>query len=126
MKTGYNENFILQSVESDKEMLEEEWKSINWHSVEHSIFKIQKRISEAEKEKDFTKANRLARLLLHDKRSLLYAIKRVTKDNSGKRTGGIDRMVIRNDWERMELFYELSEKNIHLHNPKPVRRILYS
>ena len=53
MKTGYNENFILQSVESDKEMLEEEWKSINWHSIEHSIFKIQKRISEAEKEKDF-------------------------------------------------------------------------
>ena len=41
MKTGYN-SFILQSVESDKDMLDEEWKSINWNSVEHDIFKIQK------------------------------------------------------------------------------------
>ena len=41
MKTGYN-SFILQSVESDKDMLDEEWKSINWNSIEHDIFKIQK------------------------------------------------------------------------------------
>ena len=49
MKTGYNE-FILQSVESDKEMLSNEWKSIKWDYFKHSIFKIQKRIFEAEKE----------------------------------------------------------------------------
>ena len=47
MKTEYNN--ILQSVESDKEMLNNEWNSINWNSVEYNIFKIQKRIFEAEK-----------------------------------------------------------------------------
>ena len=48
MKTGYMN--ILQSVESDKEILDKEWKSINWKSIEYAIFKIQKRIYEAEKE----------------------------------------------------------------------------
>ena len=47
MKTGYNS--ILQSVESDKEILDREWKDINWKSIEYSIFKIQKRIFEARK-----------------------------------------------------------------------------
>ena len=47
MKIEYNN--ILQSVESDKEMLNNEWNSINWNSVEYNIFKIQKRIFEAEK-----------------------------------------------------------------------------
>ena len=78
MKTGYNE-FILQSVESDEEMLSNEWKSLKWEYFKHSIFKIQKRIFKAEKEGNYRKVNRLSRLLVNDKRSLLYAINVVTK-----------------------------------------------
>ena len=121
MKTGYNN--ILQSVESDKEILDKGWNSINWNSVEYNIFKIQKRIFEAEKEGNYRKVNSLCRLLVNDKRSLLYSIKVVTKKNKGKRTSGIDGMVIKKDYERMALFYKLSDYKISLHNPKPVRRI---
>ena len=63
MKTGYSD--ILQSVESDKRVLEKEWKSIGY-----AIFKIQKRIFEAEKAGDYRKVNSLCRLLVNDKRSL--------------------------------------------------------
>ena len=138
MKTGYNE-FILQSVESDEEMLSNEWKSLKWdyfkHSIfnewkslkwdyfKHSIFKIQKRIFKAEKEGNYRKVNRLSRLLVNDKRSLLYAINVVTKKNKGKRTGGVDDMVIKTDSERMALFYKLKDYKIRLYTPKPVRRI---
>ena len=122
MKTGYND-FILQSVESDEEILDKEWKSIKWHSIEYSIFKIQKRIFEAEKEGDYRKVNSLCRLLVNDKRSLLYGIRKVTSKNKGKRTSGIDGMIIRTDYERMALFYKLSNYKISLHNPKPVRRV---
>ena len=52
MKTGYNLN-ILQSVESDKEILDKEWKSLKWNSIKYGIFKIQKRIFKAEKEGDY-------------------------------------------------------------------------
>ena len=53
MKTGYNDLVILQSVESDKEILDREWKAINWKSIGYGIFKIQKRIFEAEKAGDY-------------------------------------------------------------------------
>ena len=65
MKTGYNLN-ILQSVESDKEILDKEWKSLKWNSIKYGIFKIQKRIFKAEKEGDYRKVNRLCRLLLNE------------------------------------------------------------
>ena len=45
MKTEYS---ILQSVKSNTEILDEEWKSIKWNSIKYEIFKIQKRIFEAE------------------------------------------------------------------------------
>ena len=57
MKTGYNT--IFQSVESDEEVLDKEWKSINWKSIGYVIFKIQRRIFEAEKVGDYRKVNRL-------------------------------------------------------------------
>ena len=123
MKAEYDELVILQSVESDKEILDKEWKVINWKSIGYSIFKIQKRIFKAEKTGDYRKVNSLCRLLVNDKRSLLYSIYVVTKKNKGKRTSGVDGLVIREDYERMALFYKLSEYNISLHNPKPVRRI---
>ena len=120
-KTGYCK--ILQSVESDEEILDKEWNSINWNYVEYRIFKIQKLIFEAEKEGNYSKVNSLCRLLVNDKRSLLYSIKVVTQKNKGRRTRGVDGMVIKRDCERMALFYKLSEYKISLHNPKPVRRI---
>ena len=110
-------------MESDKDMLDKEWKALKWHSIEHNIFKIQKRIFEAEKEGNYRKVNSLCRLLVNDKRSLLYTIYVVTKKNKGKRTSSVDNMVIKQDYERMALFYKLSEYKISLHNPKPVRRI---
>ena len=63
MKTGYDN--ILQSVESDESVLDKEWKAINWKSIGHDIFKIQKRIFEAEKTEDYRKVNSLCRLLVN-------------------------------------------------------------
>ena len=51
MKTGYNDKIILQSVKSDETtILDKEWKTIKWKTIEYGIFKTQKRIFEAEKE----------------------------------------------------------------------------
>ena len=72
---------------------------------------------------NYRKVNSLCRLLVNDKRSLLYSIKVITKENKGRYTSGIDDMVIKRDCDRMALFYKLSEYKISLHNPKPVRRL---
>lgn len=123
MKTEYNNLNILQSVKSDEEILDKEWKDINWKSIEYDIFKIQKRIFKAEKEGNYRKVNKLCRLLVNDKRSLLFAINLVTKKNKGRKTSGIDNKVFKHDYERMELFYKLKDYKISLHKPKPVQRI---
>ena len=53
MKTGnYN---VIQSAELDEYELEKEWQDINWHYVEHSIFKLQMQIFRAEKEGNYRK-----------------------------------------------------------------------
>lgn len=88
-----------------------------------TYLRYKKRIFEAEKAGDYRKVKSLCRLLVNDKRSLLYSINVVTKRNKGKRTSGIDGMVIKSDYERMALFYKLLEYKISLHNPKPVRRV---
>jgi len=120
MKTGnYN---VIQSAELDEYELEKEWQDINWHYVEHSIFKLQRQIFRAEKEGNYRKVQKLSRLLVNDKRTLLYSIKVVTKKNNGKRTAGVDRMIINTDAERMALFYKMCDCKISLHKPKPVRR----
>ena len=115
------QNGVVQSAELSD--LEKEWLNINWRKIERDIFKIQQRIFRAEAEGDTRKANRLARLLVHDKRALLYSIRLVTQKNGGKSTPGIDGNVYLTPGERMKLFYELCEENIKLHKVKPVRRV---
>ena len=100
-------------------------KSIKWDSIEYTIFKDTKKrdIWSREEYGDYRKVNRLCRLLVNDKRSLLHSINIVTKRNKGKRTSGIDGVVIQSDYERMALFYKLCDYKISFHNPKPVRRV---
>ena len=121
MKTEKQNTIVVQSAESSE--LEEEWLSINWYKLERGILKIQQRIYRAVAEGDFKKAKRLVRLLLHDKRVLLYSIRVVTQKNGGKSTPGLDNKVYLTHESRMKLFYEMSEENIKLHKVKPVRRV---
>lgn len=69
------------------------------------------------------KAKRLVRLIINDKRVLLYSIRVVTQKNGGKSTPGLDDKVYLTHKSRMQLFYEMREYNIKLHKVKPVRRV---
>ena len=121
MKTEEQNNFDIQSAELSE--LAEEWLSINWYKLERGILKMQQRIYRAEVNGDKRKVKRLCRLLLNDKRVLLYSIRLVTQKNSGKRTPGLDGKVYLTHRSRMRLFYEMCEENIKLHKVKPVRRV---
>lgn len=121
MKTGKQNTIVVQSAETSE--LEEEWLNINWYKVKRDILKIQQRTYRAVVEGDIRKAKRLIRLLIHDKRVLLYSIRVVTQKNGGKSTPGLDNRVYLTHASRMQLFYEMCEENIKLHKVKPVRRV---
>ncbi|MDR0773532.1 MAG: reverse transcriptase N-terminal domain-containing protein [Wolbachia pipientis] len=66
------------------------WNEIPWRKLEKSSFKLQKRIYRASKCNDIKKMHNLQRLLLKSMRARTLAVRKVTQDNRGKKTAGID------------------------------------
>jgi RNA-directed DNA polymerase len=71
-------------------MAETEWSQINWQEVELRVFKLQKRIYRASQSGDLAKVHKLQRLLLRSWCAKLLAVRRISQDNQGKNTAGID------------------------------------
>lgn len=67
-----------------------EWKDLPWKKIERATFKLQKRIYQASQRSDVKTLHRLQRLMLHSRSAKLLATRRVTQDNQGKHTAGVD------------------------------------
>jgi RNA-directed DNA polymerase len=67
-----------------------EWKELPWKRIERATFKLQKRIYQASQRGDVKRLHRLQRLLLNSRWAKLLAMRRVTQDNQGKHTAGVD------------------------------------
>jgi RNA-directed DNA polymerase len=96
-----------------------EWNKIPWRKVEISVFKLQKRIYQASLKNEVKKVHRLQKLLLSSTNAKLLAVRRVTQDNQGRNTPGIDGVAKLSQAARIGLVekMKLEEKS------KPVRRI---
>ena len=67
-----------------------EWKALPWRKLERAVFKLQKRIYRAADRGDRKAVHRLQRLLVRSRAAKLLAVRRVSQDNRGKRTAGVD------------------------------------
>ncbi len=67
-----------------------EWNTLPWRKLERRVFKLQQRIYRASHRGDNRTVHHLQRLLLHSQAARLLAVRRVTQDNQGKRTAGVD------------------------------------
>jgi RNA-directed DNA polymerase len=68
------------------------WNEIDWQKVEKSVFKLQKRIYRAYVNGDVKKGKRLQKTLINSYNSRLLAVRKVSQDNRGKATAGIDKV----------------------------------
>ena len=68
----------------------ETWTSVNWRKLERQAYKLQKRIYRATQRGDTKTVRRLQRLLLSSKAAKRLAVRRVSQDNQGKKTAGVD------------------------------------
>lgn len=90
------------------------WKEIDWPLAEKNISRLQQRIYKASLNKEIRKLHRLQRRLLLSEEARAIAIKRVTELNRG----GVDRKILINPKEKIELL-----KNLQLDGKaKPIRR----
>ena len=96
-----------------------EWNRINWLKVEKSVFKLQKRIYQASNSGNVRKLRRLQKTLINSYYAKLLAVRRVSQDNQGSRTAGVDGIKSLTPKQRLALIdvLKLNDKS------KPTRRV---
>jgi RNA-directed DNA polymerase len=68
----------------------DEWNALPWKRFERRVFKLRKRIYQASRRGDVRTVHRLQRLLMRSWAARCLAVRRVTQDNRGKKTAGVD------------------------------------
>ena len=108
-------------------MAETEWNGIEWKEVEIRVFKLQKRIYRASQSGDVAKVHKLQRLLLRSWCAKLLAVRRISQDNQGKNTAGVDGVKSLSPKQRLSLAESLTltgkgESLRRVWIPKPGRK----
>lgn len=67
-----------------------EWNQINWRKLERKIYKLQKRIFKASQRGDVKTLRKLQKTLMKSWSARALSVRRVTQDNQGKKTAGVD------------------------------------
>lgn len=95
------------------------WQDLPWKDIQRSVFKLQKRIYQAALRGDRKTVHRLQRLLINSWSACCLAVRRVTQDNQGKNTAGVDGVKRLTPSERLELAETLKLSQ----TAQPVRRV---
>jgi RNA-directed DNA polymerase len=66
------------------------WQDIPWKKVHRHVFRLQKRIYRATRRGDVRTVHKLQKLLVKSWYARLLAVRRITQDNRGRHTAGID------------------------------------
>ena len=84
-----------------------EWKDIKWRKLEKVAFKLQKRIFQASECGDIKAVRKLQKTLIRSWSAKCIAVRRVTQDNQGKNTAGVDGVKSLTPKQRTNLVSEL-------------------
>ena len=96
-----------------------EWRELNWRKIQKAVWKLQKRIYRAYISGNVRKGRRLQKTLINSYYNRLLSVRKVTQDNSGKKTAGVDKVKSLTPKQRLELAnnLKLGDKS------KPIRRV---
>lgn len=96
-----------------------EWKKLPWREIERRVFKLQKRIYQASRQDNKVLVHKLQRLLISSCSAKLLAVRKVTQENKGKKTAGVDGRLALSQRQRIRLAESLKLKP----KAQPVRRV---
>ncbi|NEP37094.1 MULTISPECIES: group II intron reverse transcriptase/maturase [unclassified Moorena] len=96
-----------------------EWNRVDWRKLERTVFKLQKRIYRASVRGDVRVVRRLQKTLMKSWSAKMLAVRKVTQQNKGKKTAGIDGKKALKGKQRLVLV-----ANLKLYKkPQPTRRV---
>jgi RNA-directed DNA polymerase len=84
---------VMEKPKSDSQSNTEGWKAINWRQVERYVFKLQKRIYAASRCGDIKRVRKLQKTLMRSWSNRVISVRRVTQDNTGKKTAGVSALI---------------------------------
>ncbi len=95
------------------------WNEVNWRQVQTTVFKLQRRIYQASLSGNVRQMRKLQKTLLKSYYAKLLAVRKVTQENQGKKTAGVDGIKSLNPVQRLKLARELKLND----KGSPTRRV---
>jgi RNA-directed DNA polymerase len=101
----------------------ESWRKLPWRKFEQHVYRIQKRIFQAEQRGNHKAVHTLQKLLMKSRAARMLAVRRVTQDNQGKKTAGVDGIKSITPKQRLTLVEQIHPKQGERLKAQPVRRV---
>jgi RNA-directed DNA polymerase len=101
----------------------ETWNKKPWRKLEQHVYRIQKRIYQASQRNNVRAVQKLEKLLMKSNAARLLAVRRVTQDNQGKKTAGVDGIKAVQPAKRLIMAKQIHPKHWKRQKARPVRRV---
>ena len=101
----------------------ETWSQLPWKKLEKHTFRIQKRIYRASQRGNVRAVHTLQKLLTKSEAARLVAVRRVTQDNQGKKTAGVDGVKSVPPKQRFDLVKRIHPNSWKKSPSHPCRRV---
>lgn len=100
MKDRYHQ--VIGAMEQELE-----WHAIDWKVILKRVRNLRQRIFRATQRGQWNQVRSLMKLMLRSYSNLLQSVKKVTQENKGKKTAGIDRQKVLTPKARVKLVREM-------------------
>jgi RNA-directed DNA polymerase len=115
---GHHRAAVVNGPEGD----DLDWGSVDWDQVESDVRRLRQRIFTASPVGDLVKVRSLQKLMLRSRSDALLSVRRVTELNAGRKTAGVDGVVVVTSTGKA-----LLANSVQHHGPswapKPVKRV---
>jgi RNA-directed DNA polymerase len=85
-----------------------DWNTVNWRRARKKVRNLRQRIFRASQSGDLKKVRSLQKLMLRSYANRLLSVRRVTQDNAGSKTAGVDKVLCKTPRARGELVDQLN------------------
>ena len=99
----------------------EKWADIDWKSINSKVRNLRQRIYRATEKGQWNKVRSLTKLMIKSYSNLLLSVRRVTQENQGKKTSGVDKETALTPEKRVKLVKDMLKYTLWL--ALPTRRV---
>src|SRR5918994_2708433 len=99
-----------------------DWDAVQWRTVDKDVRRLRQRIFAASQAGDLNKVRNLQKLMLRSRANALHSVRRVTEQNAGRTTAGVDGNVAVTAQDKADLA-DWVQRRAQPWTPWPVKRV---